>query len=123
MTQAQFSKPAVSRKPRSSAVEDLHAWTITGDAAEVLATLTLPEDTSVAIIPKTARAQAVVQREGGGRLKRAPWIVRPGRTAATNQIETTIDNSAYEPDARARAVLRGVEYARADLRDALARDQ
>ncbi len=29
-----------------------------------------------------------------------------------------VSRSAYEPDARARAILRGVEYARADLRDA-----
>ncbi len=29
-----------------------------------------------------------------------------------------VGRSAYEPDARARAILRGVEYARADLRDA-----
>ena len=31
---------------------------------------------------------------------------------------TAIGRAAFEPDARARAVLRGVEYARADLRDA-----
>jgi hypothetical protein len=31
---------------------------------------------------------------------------------------TLIGREAFEPDARARAVLRGVEYARADLRDA-----
>lgn len=29
-----------------------------------------------------------------------------------------VGRGAYEPDARARAILRGVEYARADLRDA-----
>ncbi len=49
---------------------------------------------------------------------RKPRARAVGSVHACTVTGETVGRAAFEPDARARAVLRGVEYARADLRDA-----
>jgi hypothetical protein len=57
---------------------------------------------------RIAAAKAVAARERRDRT--GPRRQEPGKIA--------IESSAFEPNARAKAILRGVEYAHADLRDA-----
>ncbi len=114
MTQAQ-TKPAPTEVKRS-----LRTFSVKNEA-EVLASLQLPEGAKILIVPTSAAEEALL--EGAARLKRSSWEVRVRAghkpfLQSSNSMNTKIGVAAYEPDARARALLRGREYVRADLRDA-----
>ena len=118
MTQAQSTKTTQARKPKTGAGGPVHAYTVTGDAA----TVRLPKGAVIAVIPSNAEVDATLKRDRSGQFKRSRWVVAPAVAKGFEQgsvtTSTTVGRGAFEPDARARAVLRGVEYARADLRDA-----
>lgn len=118
MTQLPSNKTTPARKPRAPAEGAVHAYTVTGDAAKVR----VPKGAVMAIIPSNAEADAMLKRDRSGQFKRSRWVVAPaaakGATQGSLATSTDVGRGAFEPDARARAVLRGVEYARADLRDA-----
>jgi hypothetical protein len=89
-----------------------------GDAAKVR----LPDGAVMAVIPSNAAVDATLRHDRSGQFKRSRWVVAPGAAKDHEKrsppASDEIGRAAFEPDARARAVLRGVEYARADLRDA-----
>jgi len=101
------------RKPRARAGEGVYAYAVKGDAAKVLATWKLPRGAKVAIIPTDVTVEAKLRKAGGGRITRYRRVA----TSAQSSDETTakVGKDAFEPDARARAVLRGIEIAEADL--------
>lgn len=114
----QSTKATQARKPRVRAEGPIHAYTVTGDAAKVR----LPKGAVIAIIPSNAEVDATLRHDRSGQFKRSRWVVAPAASKGFAQgslaTSTEVGRGAFEPDARARAVLRGVEYARADLRDA-----
>ncbi len=121
MTQFQSGRSSTARKRAGSGVA-LRAYTVQGDAAKALSTMDLPQGAAVAIIPTSAAVDAKLRHAGYQQLKRSRWVVAEAATEAKEQGSTAksarVGREAFEPDARARAMLRGVEYARADLRDA-----
>jgi hypothetical protein len=114
MAQPQPARTEQARpKSRARAGEGVYAYAVKGDAAKVLAAWKLPRGARVAIIPMDATVEAELRRAGGNR------IARYGRVEADpanlEETATKVGESAFEPDARARALLRGVEIAEADL--------
>jgi hypothetical protein len=124
MAQPQNTRTSSAAATRAKpARQPLHAYEVKGDAAKVLAELTLPQGASVAIIPSSPTVEAKLMKLAPGRFARygEVWRDKPQRPAdrlTTQETPAAVDASAFEPDARARAVLRGLEYAREDLRDA-----
>jgi hypothetical protein len=104
------------RKPRARAGEGVYAYAVKGDAARVLADWKLPRGAKVAIIPTDVTVEAELRKAGGGRITRyrrvGPSVPRSDEAAGR------VGKGAFEPDARARAVLRGIEIAEADLASA-----
>jgi hypothetical protein len=125
MAQPQNTRASSAAATRAKpARQPLHAYEVKGDAAKVLAELTLPQGASVAIIPSSPTVEAKLMKLAPGRIARYGEVRRdkPQRSKADpsppQELPAAVDASAFEPDARARAVLRGLEYAREDLRDA-----
>jgi len=80
-----------------------------------LARLELPADVRVVLIPETSAANAALK---GDKVKIFKKIARQGyrRTRLRGQNPAAaVTSKAYEPDARATAILRGVTYAQQDL--------
>ena len=71
-----------------------------------------PAGVRVALVPSNAAAEKKL-KVWGPRLRNAGRIVEVRSTAAPSV--KTVEAKAFEPDARSRALLRGVELARADL--------
>jgi hypothetical protein len=125
-----MAQPHNSRASRAAparakpARQPLHVYEVKGDAAKVLAELKLPQGASVAIIPSSPTVEAKLLKLAPGRIARYGEVRRdePPRSktdrSSPQDTSAAVDASAFEPDARARAVLRGLEYAREDLRDA-----
>lgn len=120
MTQAQVPKP-IRRKSVSASTGPLHAYLVEGEAAELLADL--PEGASVAIIPSSPAVAAKLDLSA--KLTRSDWVMSSDVASAGGGgggrvlvATTKIRPRAFEPDARARAVLRGVQFAQDDLREA-----
>jgi hypothetical protein len=105
-----------------STTQPLYAFEVLGDAAKVLSELDLPQGASVVIISSDRAVEAKLRTLAPGRLARYGEIQRGGGVAATSEKRgarpSSVDKSAFEPDDHARAVLRGLERAREDLRDA-----
>lgn len=105
------------RPQRNPAAYELH-----GDAAKVLAALALqPRDARVLVIPSNTRAKEKLRKSDAGHPVSASQLAAEtaGTTAAPHQAWTAvIDKSAYEPDARSRALLQGVRIVQEDLRAA-----
>jgi hypothetical protein len=85
---------------------------VKGNAAKVLATWKLPRGARVAIIPTDVTVEAELRKAGGDRITR---YRRVADSVANSHAVAKVGKGAFEPDARARAVLRGVEIAEADL--------
>ena len=73
----------------------------------------LPQRSHVFVVPQTEAADAELRRHRG------VTRMRPGvGQGIAAEAKTTVSAKAYEPDARARAVLRGIAYAEEDLKAA-----
>lgn len=109
--------------PAGKTRQPLHAYAVKGDAARVLSELKLPQGAAVAIIPSNPTVEAKLLKLAPDRIERYGEVRREVREGASvdalgRSSSTAVDASAFEPDARARAVLRGLQYAREDLREA-----
>lgn len=83
------------------------------DVAAFAAGAPLPKGSQVFVVPQTEAADAELRRHAGVRR------MRPGvDLGIAAEARTTVSAEAYEPDARARAVLRGIAYAEEDLKAA-----
>lgn len=82
----------------------------------------IPDDTQVFVVPKTAAAEKVLKRSGtfekvgprGSRARTSQSIVSEAKSGAWRSVRQEV----FEPGARARAILRGIAHAEADLEDA-----
>jgi hypothetical protein len=115
----QSTCPAAGRAqlPRDPAAYELH-----GDQAKVLATLALqPREMRVLVIPSSIRAKERLRNSDVGHLVSAARLATEasGTAAPPRQAQASvIDKTAFEPDARSRALLQGVLVAQEDLRGA-----
>ncbi len=87
--------------------------------------ITLPAGASWAVVPDTTSAAARLKDLNPDRVapigRVFPTKGQAGaaaRASAGGEAVAEGDPDAFAPDARGRAILRGIEYARADLRDA-----
>jgi hypothetical protein len=108
--------PAAGRErlPRNPVAYELH-----GDAAKVLAALALqPRDVRVLVIPSNAKAKERLHKSDAGHPVSASQLAAEAAAAPHPARTAVIDKSAYEPDARSRALLQGVRIVQEDLRAA-----
>jgi hypothetical protein len=99
---------------------------VKGDPAKVFSDVTLPAGASVAVIAPNEAVERTLRRTGAGRFTiTREWTRKPSThtvaqepdvKAAKANLDSSIDKQAFEPDARSRALLRGVKVAQDDLR-------
>lgn len=91
--------------------QPMYAYAIEGDPLKVLSDLTLPNGASVAIITPGPTANAKLKR------LKAMLFYRRETSPAAEKPAAAVPSDAFQPDARARALLRGVKLAEEDLRE------
>ena len=113
------TKVGATQSPRQT------IFKVNGDPAKVFADVKLPAGASVAVIASNEAVERSLRQAGAGRFTMTrEWTRKPrARTAievdpvvAKVQSNQAIDKQAFEPDARSRALLRGVKIAQEDLR-------
>ena len=113
------AKSGSRKKPPTVASKSLYAYALKGGQG-ALADMKLPAGATLAII-SPEREGKVLERSDRvvlyGEVRpqgsyRHAIRIEPGRG------RTSIDTTAFEPDARSRALLRGIQLAQEDLRDA-----
>ncbi len=102
------------RKIRTSAGKVLPIYRFKDGAAKALGAQ-LPAGAKIVVVPSSPTAAAKLKKAGFVRL-----VMRNGRGLAIEPADEAKSGygSAFQPDARARALLRGVRIAQQDLRDA-----
>lgn len=113
---AQAKAPAVTAKTRGTVV--LTIFTMKGDPIKTLSGFKLPAGAHVAIVSEKPESVSAIRKSMRGRVSRVTEVIE--RTPRRTQVERkpVVDKSAFEPDARSRAMLEGVRIAQQDLRDA-----
>ena len=112
MTQAQRTNAPPPRRRKTPAASH--------DVIGVLAGLELAQDAVVRVIPDNVTAEwrrRLLHGVEPTRIIRHPGLGMEVVIEEHASAGAAVSQDAFEPDARARAVLRGVEYAREDLRD------
>lgn len=108
-------RSAIGQSARSKDV--ITMFTVKRDMAKVLVDYKLPADAEVAIVSsKPSSAKRIEKALGPKVARRAELVARA--LGARYGTETAVDKSAFEPDARSRAILEGVRIAQEDLREA-----
>ncbi|TDX79666.1 hypothetical protein EDE05_112130 [Neorhizobium sp. R1-B] len=114
-----------SRKSRSSAktrgktpLGIVTMFTMKGDAIKALSGFKLPAGAKVAIVSSRPESVREIRKTTLGRVARVTEVIEkePGQVRADSK--PLVDRSAFEPDARSRAMLEGIRIAEEDLRDA-----
>ncbi|MEQ1945496.1 hypothetical protein ABMA32_24060 [Mesorhizobium sp. VNQ89] len=113
---AQVKAPAVTAKTRGAAV--LTMFTMKGDPIKALSGFKLPAGAHVAIVSGRPESVRAIRKSVRGRVARVTEVVE--QVSRPNQVEreALVDKTAFEPDARSRAMLEGIRIAQQDLRDA-----
>lgn len=127
MTHAQSNlarTQSASKATAKSADDDitLYSHAKKRDAAKLARDMGLPVGASVAIVPSDAHVGKKLRQLGFipfNRLRRFTENVSEGANAQRESRQNAVvDKSAFEPDARSRALLMGVKMAQEDLRNA-----
>lgn len=113
MVQARKAAP-IGRAPASRPAQTAYAYTLPTDSPQDLSRVKLPRGVKVALVSSNPDAIDTLKKKGRLRLRKFGKIERAAaeRDAGTSG---SVDRSAFEPGPRARALLRGVQIARADL--------
>lgn len=79
----------------------------------------IPDDTQIFAVPQTEEAERALKGSPVFELVRqeTPHARRPSSIAEEVPDLNAVDENAFKPSARARAILRGVAHAEADLKD------
>ncbi|WP_336054969.1 hypothetical protein [Nitratireductor sp. CH_MIT9313-5] len=119
MAEKAVSKPAgrlaIGQSARSKDV--ITMFTVKRDMAKVLVDYKLPADAEVAIVSSKPSSANRIEKALGPRVARRAELVARA-LGSRKGTETAVDKSAFEPDARSRAILEGVRIAQEDLREA-----
>lgn len=120
-----MARKAVSKSPvRSTRTRHrkskniMTMFTMKRAVAKALTGSELPAGAEIAIISTRPDSIKKIEKTFGGRVARVAEVVARERETARNRAEPVIDKSAFEPDARSRAVLEGIRIAQEDLREA-----
>ena len=93
-------------------------FTMKRDAIKSLAGFKLPAGAEFAIVSSKPESVQAIRKSVGGRVGRVrEMVVKEARRERVGG-EALVDRTAFEPDARSRAMLEGVRIAQEDLRDA-----
>lgn len=107
---------ATPAKTRSSGV--LTMFTMKGDPIKALSGFKLPAGARVAIVSGKPESVRAIRKSARGHVARVTEVVEKQPTTAHTNEKALVDKSAFEPDARSRAMLEGLRIAQQDLRDA-----
>ena len=113
---AQVKAPALTAKTRDPAV--LTMFTIKGDPIKALSGFKLPAGARVAIVSGKPDSVSAIRMSVRHRFARVTEVVERGPRHAKPEREPLVDEAAFAPDARSRAMLEGIRIAQEDLRDA-----
>jgi hypothetical protein len=108
-----------STKARRRASKDVMTmFMMKRGAAKALAGFDLPADAEIAIVSSRPDTVSKIGKTLHDRVARVAEVVARDRAKQQEKALAVIDKSAFEPDARSRAVLAGIRIAQEDLRDA-----
>jgi hypothetical protein len=107
---------AKDRRERSSDVVTM--FMMKGDPIKALSGFDLPAGAEVAIVSSKPESIRKIRQAGRGRISRIAEATTSLRQRQSETKTAVIDKSAFEPDARSRALLAGVRIAEEDLRAA-----
>lgn len=113
---AQAKASVASAKARHKGV--LTMFTMKGDPTKALAGFKLPADARVAIISGRPESVRAIKASVRGRVARVTEVVEQVPRSSVSERKPVVDKSAFQPDARSRAMLEGVRIAQEDLREA-----
>lgn len=117
MAEKAHSRTSVlATKSRSGGV--LTMFTMKGDPIKALSGFKLPAGAQVAIVSAKPESVRALRNSAFGWVSRITEVVenQGGNTADIDSL--VVNKSAFEPDARSRAMLEGIRIAQEDLRDA-----
>ncbi len=118
-TKSVSKSQVLSKRARRRASEDvMTVFTVKRAAANILAGFDLPDDAEIAIVSMRPESVEKIKATFRDRVKRVAEVVARDRPKSQERASAVIDKSAFEPDARSRAVLAGIRIAQEDLRDA-----
>lgn len=101
---------------RESNSDVVTMFMIKGDPIKALSGFELPAGAEVAIVSSKPESIRKIHQAGGGRIARVAEATTGRRRSASKPA--LFDKSAFEPDARSRALLAGIRIAEDDLRAA-----
>ncbi|RNJ41566.1 hypothetical protein B5V01_29175 [Mesorhizobium erdmanii] len=94
-------------------------FTMKGDPIKALSGFKLPAGAHVAIVSEKPESVSAIRKSVRGRVARVIEVIeRVSRHTQGERKQQLVDKSAFEPDARSRAMLEGVRIAQQDLREA-----
>ncbi|RUV90119.1 hypothetical protein EOA75_22760 [Mesorhizobium sp. M1A.F.Ca.IN.022.07.1.1] len=93
-------------------------FTIKSDSIKALSGFKLPAGAHVAIVSEKPESVSALRKSVRGRVTRVTEVIERAPRHTQVEREPVVDKSAFEPDARSRAMLEGVRIAQQDLREA-----
>ncbi|MGB3541040.1 MAG: hypothetical protein WBA42_23050 [Mesorhizobium sp.] len=108
--------PAKTRDVASKGVVTM--FTMKGDPVKALSKLKLPAGARVAIVSSRPESVQEIRKTVRGHLARVTEVVEREPDPDRSERQSFVDKTAFEPDARSRAMLEGIRIAQEDLRDA-----
>ncbi len=112
------SHARATRARHTTSHDVMTVFTVKRGAAKVFAGLELPDGAEIAIVSTRPETVEKIRETFRDRVTRVSEVVARGRGKSREKSVAVIDKSAFEPDARSRAVLAGVRIAQEDLREA-----
>ncbi|WP_245277816.1 hypothetical protein [Mesorhizobium sp. L48C026A00] len=93
-------------------------FTMKGDPMKALSGFKLPAGAHVAIVSSRPESVREIRKTVRGRVARVTEVIEKEPGSARGDERSLVDKTAFEPDARSRAMLEGIRIAQEDLRDA-----
>lgn len=116
---AHSSTQTLSAKTRNKAPEGVVTmFTMKGDSIKALSRVKLPAGAQVAIVSSKPESVQEIRKKVRGHVARVTEVIERDPSRARSEKAPFVDETAFEPDARSRAMLEGVRIAQEDLRDA-----
>jgi len=115
----QSSTQTLSAKTRAVGAKDVVTmFTMKGDPVKDLSRLKLPAGAKVAIVSSLPESVQQIRKTVRGHGARVTEVVERDPDHDRSERGSFVDKTAFEPDARSRAMLEGIRIAQEDLRDA-----
>lgn len=112
------SHTRLTKAKRRSSKDVMTMFTVKRAAAKAFTGFELPADAEIAIVSTRPETAAKIKEAFRDRVTRVAEVVARNPTKTQVKALPLIDKTAFEPDARSRAVLAGIRIAQEDLRDA-----